>query len=161
ARTRLRQSHSRPALQNLRRSRAGPTGGCNSFNCSDAQCANREAITGDYVGFSIHRQRVRPLARSVTVTNPWPNAARNANGRTKLPGRLNEILVLAAISLAALTQSHLQQPSAAEPDCPTTCAGSRSRRRAARALKFQRTSSPFPGYIGAGLRETCCVRRRS
>src|SRR6478752_4379755 len=25
----------------------------------------------------------------------------------------------------------------------------------ARAFKFQRTSSPFPGYIGADLRETC------
>src|SRR4029079_4584461 len=129
ARTRLRQSHSRPALQNLRRSRAGPTGGGNSVNCSDAQCTNRDAITADYVGFSIHRQRVRPLARSVTVTNPWPNAATNANGRQKLPVCINEILVLPAISWAPLLQAHLQQPSAAEPDCPTTCAGSRSRRR--------------------------------
>src|SRR5262245_52366201 len=35
----------------------------------------KDAITADYVGFSIHRQRVWPIAHQATVTNPWPNAA--------------------------------------------------------------------------------------
>src|SRR4029078_8552796 len=56
-----------------------------SINCSDAQCTDSDAINFDYVGFSIHRQRVRPCAREVTVTSPWPNAARKRNGRTYCP----------------------------------------------------------------------------
>src|SRR4029078_11189245 len=51
------------------------------INCSDDTCNDRDAINSDYVCFSIHRQRVRPRAREVTVTSPWPNAARKRNGR--------------------------------------------------------------------------------
>jgi len=47
-----------------------------------------DAIAADYVGFSIHCQRVRPLTHPAAVTNPWPNAARSANGRTRSPGHL-------------------------------------------------------------------------
>src|SRR5262249_50552786 len=74
-----------------------------------------------------------------------------ANGRALSPA-VGMIVIFIIISSALRL---LLLPSATEPGCLTACGDSRSRRHAARALKFRRMSSPSRGYTAADLRETC------